>query len=65
MARPLDKICNQCNAHDPIDETKGHCKKHRATRRMKIASMGTESSAVPVNGWPIVMGHVNACGDFE
>ena len=65
MARPLDKVCNQCNAYDEIDETKGYCKKHKPDRRMRTESIGVESTSVVVNGWPIVMGHVNACGDFE
>jgi len=56
--------CKTCNVYH-IEGNHAVCKKKRPDRVVKIHSVGVEQSSEIVNGWPVVDGEADSCGDFE
>jgi hypothetical protein len=54
--------CSECGYYYPIDANSGKCKKSHAERHIKPTD-GCVTEIV--NGWPIVIGSEDACGEAE
>jgi hypothetical protein len=55
-------LCRDCGAYDPIDSTKGKCKRNHVERHV-VSSEGHTGDII--NGWPIVEGDEQACTEIE
>ena len=57
--------CKDCNVFEGTEGIMGVCKKHKPDRVVTTTGVGVEQSSEIVNGWPVVNGERQTCGDFE